>query len=301
METLVGGAILSRLKQQGYENIVGRFGKEPDLTDGALVGAFFSRMTPDYVFLAAGKSGGIRANQKYPAELMLNNLLVDCHVICNAHRYGVKKLLYLASSCSYPRLCPQPMRVESLMTGLLEPTNEAYATAKLAGIKLCQSYQQQYGANFVSVIPANIFGPGDDFSPEDSHVISGLIRKMHEAKLVKADVVEIWGTGSPQRDFIFVDDLADACILVMQKYNEPDCINIGGGSGLSIKELAELVREVVGYPGKLRFDPSKPDGMPMKVLDSRELKEIGWQAKTSMRSGLDQTYRWFLETIKANE
>ena len=294
-QTLVGAAILRQLERQGYPNIVGRPGEEPELTDATQVDAFFARTAPDYVFLAAGKSGGIGANQKYPAELMLDNLLVECHVIHNAYHYGVKKLLYLASSCSYPKHCPQPMRVESLLTGPLEPTNEAYAVAKIAGIKLCQAYRQQYGVNFIVGIPANAFGPGDDFSLEDSHVIAALIRKMHEAKELDLESVDIWGTGTPRREFIFADDLADACIFIMCEYDSSEPINIGGGSDLSIRKLAELIKEVVGYPGELRFDTSKPDGMPLKVLDSSKLKEMGWQPRTPFRSALSVTYDWFLQ------
>ena len=295
-QTLIGAAILRELERQGYMNIGGGPGEAPDLTDAAQVDAFFARTTPDYVFLAAGKSGGIGANQKYPAELMLDNLLVECHVIHNAYRHGVKKLLYLASSCSYPKHCPQPMRVESLMTGPLEPTNEAYAVAKIAGIKLCQAYSQQYGVNFICGIPANAFGPGDDFSLEDSHVIAALIRKMHEAKVLGVESVEIWGTGAPRREFIFSDDLADACIFVMREYSNSKPINLGSGWDLSIRELAELIKEVVGYLGELRFDTSKPDGMPAKLLDSSQLKEMGWQPRTPLRAALLATFEWFLNT-----
>lgn len=294
-QTLIGAAILRELERQGYMNIVGRPGEEPELTDASKVDAFFAQTVPDYVFLVAGKSGGIGANQKYPAELMLDNLLVECHVIHSAYRYGVKKLLYLASSCSYPKLCPQPMRVESLLTGPLEPTNEAYAVAKIAGIKLCQAYRQQYGANFIVGIPANVFGLGDDFSLEDSHVIPALIRKMHDAKLSGAKFVEIWGTGSPKREFIFADDLADACVFIMNEYDGREPINIGSGLAFSISELAELNKEIVSYPGELRFDTSKPDGMPLKVLDSSKLSEIGWRPKTSFPSALSATYDWFLQ------
>ena len=294
-KTLIGAAILRELERQGYTDIVGRPGEEPELTDAAQVDAFFAQTAPDYVFLAAGKSVGIGANQKYPAELMLDNLLVECYVIHSAYRHGVKKLFYLASSCCYPKHCSQPMSVESLMTGLLEPTNEAYAVAKIVGIKLCQAYRQQYGVNFIVGIPANAFGPGDDFSLEDSHVIAALIRKMHEAKELDLESVDIWGTGTPRREFIFADDLADACIFVMREYNDSKLINIGSGSDLSIRELAELIKEVVAYPGKLRFDTSKPDGMPLKVLDSSKLSGMGWQPKTPFRSALSVTYDWFLQ------
>lgn len=295
-QTLIGAAILRQLKQQGYTNIVGKPGEEPDLTDATSVDEFLSRLLPEYVFMAAGKSGGILPNQRYPADLMLDNLLVECNVIRAAYQHRVKKLLYLASSCSYPKHCPQPMRVESLLTGPLEPTNEAYAVAKIAGIKLCQAYRQQYGASFVVGIPANAFGPGDDFSPEDSHVIAALIRKMHEAKLSGAAFVEVWGTGTPRREFIYADDLADACLFVMQNYNGAEPINLGGGTDTSIGELAQLVKEVVGYEGELRFDRSRPDGMPLKVLDSRPLMAMGWKSETSFEKALSATFEVFVQT-----
>ena len=293
---LIGAAILRELDRQGYTNIVSRSVEEPDLTDATQVDTFFARTSPKYVFLVAGRSGGIGANQKYPAELMLDNLLVECHVIHTAYRHGVKKLLYLASSCSYPKHCPQPMRVESLMTGPLEPTNEAYAVAKIAGIKLCQAYRQQYRANFISGIPANVFGPGDDFSLEDSHVIAALIRKMHEAKVLGAESIEIWGTGSPRREFIFADDLADACIFVMREYDGTQPINLGCGSDISIADLAKAVKEVTGFQGQICFDTSKPDGMPVKLLDSSKLKALGWRPKVPFRSALEATYGWFLQS-----
>jgi GDP-L-fucose synthase len=275
---------------------VGKAEEEPRSSDPAQVEAFFARTNPAYVFLVAGDSGGIAANQKYPAQLMLDNLLTECIVIDNAHRYGVKKLLYLASSCVYPRHCPQPMAESWLLTGLLEPTNEAYALAKLAGIKLCQAYNRQYGTTFISAIPANIFGPGDDFSPEDSHVIAALIRRMHEAKNASWDAVDVWGTGSPQREFIFVDDLADACLFIMKQIGEKqNPINIGGGGVYSIKELAELIKRVIGYQGELRFDRTKPDGMPLKVLDSSTLEAMGWKPNTPFDTALVETYDWFLQ------
>lgn len=295
-QTLVGAAVLRELQRQGYTNIIGLPGEVLDLTDAAQADASFDRTAPDYVFLVGEKSGGIRANQKYPALLIRDNLLIDCHIIHSAYRYGVKKLLYLASSCCYPRDCPQPMRVESLMTGPLEPSNEAYATAKIAGIKLCQAYAQQYGTNFICGIPANPFGPEDDFGLEDSHVIPALLRKMHEAKARGAESVEIWGTGRPRRDFIFAGDLADACVFVMRDYdNRAQPINLSGGVDVSIKELATLIREVVAYAGALHFDASKPDGMPFKLLDSSRLREMGWRPKSSLRSALSATYEWFLQ------
>lgn len=294
-QTLIGASLHRELKRQGAVNIVGALGDEPELTDSAQVDAFFFRNRPDYVFVVAGKSGGIGANQKWPAQLMLENLLVACHVIHSAYRHGVRKLFYLASSCSYPKYCAQPMRVESLLSGSLEPTSEAYGLAKIAGIKLCQSYRQQYGVNFISGIPADVFGPGDDFSFEDSHVVAALIRRMHEAKELGVESVEIWGSGAPRREFIFSEDLADACIFVMHEYDDPQPINLGGGSDLSIRELAALIKEVVGYSGELRFDPSRPDGMPMKLLDSSKLISMGWSPKTSFRSAVSVTYEWFLQ------
>jgi GDP-L-fucose synthase len=297
-ETVVGKALLRQLAAGGYFNVIDTSSEEPDLTDGAKVDAYFGATRPDYVFLAAGKSGGIGANQKYPADLMLNNLLIQCQIIRSAQQHGARKLLYLASSCSYPRSCPQPMQVRSLMTGPLEPTSEAYAMAKIAGIKLCQAYQQQHGADMISVIPGDVFGPGDDFGLEDSHVIAALIRKLHQAKIDGAQTVEVWGSGSPRREFVFVDDVADAAIFLMQSYSDPTPVNLGSGSEISIKNIAELIRKVVGYNGQLRFDPTKPDGMPLKALDSSELMAMGWRPKVSLQRGLEETYRWFLDTIK---
>ena len=296
---LIGEAIRTRLRADGYENLLGDPGK-PSLIDAREVEAFFLRTVPEYVFAVGGKSGGIGANQKLPADLMLNNLLVDCHVIDSACRCGVKKLLYMGSSCCYPRACLQPMQVSSLMTGVLESTNEAYATAKLAGIKLSQAYRQQHGIDMISAIPANVFGPRDDFGVEDSHVIAALMVKMHQAKLSQADNVEVWGSGSPRREFIYVADVADAAIFLMNHYSSSVPINLGSGSDASIREIAELIKEVVGYSGELRFDPKKPDGMPFKSLDSSELFALGWQPKISLRLGLEKTYQWYLETCHRN-
>lgn len=300
-KTLIGAAILRQLEQQRYTNIVGKFAEEPELSNADQVDAFFAQTNPEYVFLVAGKSGGIGANQKYPAELMYDNLIVESNVIHTAYRYKTRKLLYLASSCCYPKHCPQPMRVESLLTGPLESTNEAYAVAKIAGIKLCQSYRQQYGVNFIAGIPANIFGPGNDFSLEDSHVISALIRKMHEAKLRNQDSVEIWGTGTPRRDFIFADDLADACIFIMQEYDENEPINLGTNNDFSIKELAILIKRIIRYSGELIFDPSKPDGMPVKILDTSKLHEMGWSSQTLFENSLSRTYDWYSQMNHAGE
>lgn len=291
--TFIGSALLRRLEQLGYGNIVGRPDTEPDLADGSQVEAFFANNGPEYVFLVSGDSGGIAANQTRPASMMLDNLLVECHVIHSAYRHGVKKLLYLASSCCYPKECPQPMKVEHLFTGPLEPTNAAYGTAKLAGLKLCEAYRQQHGVNFLVGIPANIFGPEDDFSLEESHVIPALIRRLCEGKQMGTESIEVWGTGKPQREFLFVDDLADACVFVMREYDGVEPINIGGGTTVSVGELAELVKEIVGYHGNLAFDPSKPDGMPFKALDSSELLNLGWQPTTSLPNALQATYDWY--------
>ena len=284
--TLIGAAIVRRLEHHGYADLCNDVEEEVDLTAARDVEAYFQRVRPEYVFFAAGRSGGIGANMSFPAELMQDNLLSSIHVIDSAHRHGVRKLLYLASSCSYPKLCPQPMRVADLMSGPVEPTNEAYAVAKLAGIKLCQAYRRQYGDDFIVGIPANAFGPGDDFSLENSHVIAALIRKMHEAARRGDDRVEVWGTGSARREFIFADDLADACIHVMLDYCHEEPINLGGGPVLSIGELARTIRRVVGFTGRLEFDPSKPDGMPMKGLESSRLEGLGWRPRVDFEDAL---------------
>ena len=294
-ETLIGSALLRQLDRRGYSGVVGRPGDAPDLTDADQVEAFFSRTSPEYVFLAAGKSGGIRANQRHPAELMRHNLLVACHVIGSAARHGAKKLLYLASSCCYPKHCPQPMAEASLMTGPLEPTSEAYAVAKLAGLSLCQAYRRQYGTPFISGIPADIFGPGDDFDPDDAHVVAALIRRMHEAKVQGTPSVAVWGSGTPRREFLFADDLADACLFVMERYEGEEPINLGGGAQLSIREVAALIQDVVGYRGDVRYDTSQPDGMPVKWLDASRLTSMGWKAATPVRDALAATYQAFLD------
>jgi GDP-L-fucose synthase len=295
-QSLIGAALLGELESQGYGNLLGKYTEGLDLTDPSQVDAYFATTKPEYVFLAAGKSGGIEANRKYPAELMRDNLLTGCHILHSAFRHGVHKLLYLASSCSYPKLCPQPMKEEYLLTGLLEATNEAYALAKISGIKLCQAYRRQYGAPFLCGIPGNAFGPGDDFSEEDSHVIPGLIRRMHEAKQRRAPSFLIWGTGAPRREFIYSRDLAKACILVMKKYEEAEPINLGTGSDISIAELAGLLKEIIDFKGKISFDPSRPDGMPVKLLDSGKLRNLNWKPRTSFRKALEETYQWFLQS-----
>jgi GDP-L-fucose synthase len=295
-DTLLGSALVRELQRHEYSAVSATSADDLDLTDGAAVDAYFRDLRPDYIFLAAGISGGIGANQSSPADLMLNNLLTECQVIRSAQKYKTRKLIYFASSCSYPRACMQPMEVASLMTGPLEATNEAYAMAKLAGIKLCQAYCQQYGAEMISVIPANMFGPGDDFDLENSHVIAALMFKMHHAKISRSKTVEVWGSGMPRREFIYVDDVADAALFLMENYSSDVPVNVGNGSNISIREIAALIREVVHYEGALCFDPTKPDGMTLKTLDSRSLYAMGWRPKTPLRLGLDLTYRWFLKS-----
>jgi GDP-L-fucose synthase len=293
--TLAGAALLDALRTAGYGNLVGTPPDEPDLTVAGQVDDFFGEYRPEYVFLVAGLSGGIRRNQTHPADLMRDNLLVAVHVVQSAHTHGVSKLLYLASSCSYPRLTAQPMGVEALMTGPLEPTNAAYATAKLAGWQLCAAYRQQYGARFLTAIPANVFGPHDDFGPDGGHVIPALIRRTHRAKVQGEPTLTIWGTGTPRREFLYSRDLAEACLFLMDHYEEPEPINIGGGADLSIAETAQAIAEVVGYQGRLGFDIRQPDGMPLKRLDARPLHALGWKPATGFRTALRETYAWFLQ------
>ena len=294
-ETPAGAALVRELERRGHTNLVGQGGDKLELRDPRQVDDFFGTARPEYVFLTGGRTGGIGANRSYPAELMLDNLLVQCHVVHNAYVHGAKKLLYVASSCTYPRHCAQPMKEEYLLTGDLEPTNEAYALAKIAGIKLCQAYAHQYGANFLAVIAGDVFGPGDDFSPEDSHVVGALIGKMHEAKVRDLEYVEVWGTGTPRREFIFVDDLARACLFLMAKYDSHEPINVSSGAVVSIADLAQQIKDAVGYQGALRFNTDRPDGMPMKSLDSSRLRALGWSPETSLASGLKATYSWFLK------
>jgi len=293
-ESLLGGAIRRALLQAGRLPLPASPAAEPELTDPCAVERLFAETRPTHVFLAAGPSGGIAANQRRPVELMHANLLIAVHALAAARRAGVERLLYLASSCSYPRLAPQPMREEALFSGPLEPTNQAYATAKLAGLVLCQAYAQQYGARFQAAIPANAYGPGDDFRPEEAHVIPGLIARLHAAKLAGAPEVAVWGSGAARREFVFAEDLAEAALTVMECAACPDPINLGGGEEVSIAELAERVREVVGYTGRLRFDPGRPDGMPVKRLDGTRLARLGWRPRTPLAEGLARTYRWYL-------
>lgn len=294
-DTLIGHALRKRLCDEGYDNLVGVPPHEPDLMVRGQVEDFFVEYRPEYVFVAAGKSGGIALNRSQPADLMLDNLLVVAHLLDAAHIYEVRKLLYVASSCSYPRQAPQPLRVESLLTGPLEPTNAAYAMAKLAGWQLGVAYRQQHGANFVTAIPGNAFGPHDDFAADTGHVIPALIRKAHEAKQERRPSLSIWGTGTPRRDFIYASDLADACLFVMKHHDGEQPINLGNNTSYTIAEVAHAIAEIVGYRGRLDFEASKPDGMPLKMLDATPLREMGWQPTTDFRTALTETYHWFLQ------
>jgi len=292
---LVGSAILRKLRAEGYTNLVTRTRQELDLRDQAAVNRFFEEERPEYVFLAAAKVGGILANSTYPADFIRDNLLIQTHVIDAAYRYGVKKLLFLGSSCIYPKHAPQPMKEEHLLTGPLEPTNEAYAVAKIAGIKMCQAYRRQYGFNAISLMPTNLYGPGDNFDLQTSHVLPALIRKFHEAKEEGRKEVVVWGTGTPRREFLHVDDLADAALFLMKHYESEEIINVGVGEDISIRELAELIARIVGFEGEIVYDTTKPDGTPRKLLDTSRLFALGWRPKIPLEEGIRQTYRWFLE------
>ena len=287
---MVGSAILRRLQKEGYSNFVLKTSKELDLRNQQAVTEFFAAEKPDYVFLAAAKVGGIVANNTYRAEFLYDNLAIQNNVIHNAYVNGVKKLMFLGSSCIYPKLAPQPLKEEYLLTGPLEHTNEPYAIAKIAGIKLCDAYRDQYGCNFISVMPTNLYGPNDNYDLQNSHVLPALIRKMHEAKVEGKDTVEVWGSGTPRREFLHADDLADACYYLMERYNEPGLVNIGVGEDVSIKELAELVKDIVGYKGKIVFNTSKPDGTPRKLMDVSKLHSFGWKASVSLREGIESVY-----------
>jgi len=292
---LVGSAIYRKLKNEGYTNIVTRTHKELDLTNQQQTQEFFQKERPEYVFLAAAKVGGIKANDTYPADFAYINIMIESNVIKASHDYGVKKLLFLGSSCIYPKLCPQPIKEEYLLTGPLEPTNEAYAIAKIAGLKMCQYFNKQYGTNFISVMPTNLYGPNDNFDLETSHALAAILRKFHEAKINNKPHVEVWGTGNPRREFLHVDDLADAVLHLMNNYDGNEPINIGTGEDLTIKELAQLIKEVVGYEGEIRFDTTKPDGTPRKLLDVTRLHNTGWRHKIELKEGLEFTYQWFKE------
>jgi GDP-L-fucose synthase len=292
--TFIGAAIVRELHRLGHAT-VGE-DDEPDLTERHAVDAFFDRHRPSLVFLAAGRILGIGGNQRHPADLMRDNLLVATHVIDAAQRFGARKLLYLSSGCSYPRLAPQPMRPEAFMTGPLEPTSEYYATAKLAGMKLCEAYRRQYGATFITAVPANPFGVGDDFDPDDAHVIGALMRRMHDAKEAAVPAIEIWGTGQPRRDFLYIDDLGSAAVHVMEKYDGAAPINLTAGQEISIHDLATVIAEIIGYRGEIRFDASRPDGMPLKVFDGAPLAALGWRPRRNLRQALEETYTWFVAT-----
>ena len=292
---LVGSAIVRKLQSEGFSNLIVRSHKELDLLRQTEVEAFFKAEKPEYVFLAAAKVGGILANNTYPAEFIYQNLLIESNVIHSAYDAGVKKLLFLGSSCIYPRDCPQPMKEGYLLSGKLEPTNEPYAIAKIAGIKMCQSYNRQYGTKFVSVMPTNVYGPGDNFDLETSHALPALIRKFHDAKMEGNNVVTVWGSGAPRREFLYVEDLADACLFIMNHYDENEMINIGVGKDITISELSELIKQIVKFNGEIHYDRSKPDGTPRKLLDVNRLDAVGWQPKISLRLGIERTYEWYVK------
>ena len=287
---MVGSAIKRRLEQEGFTNFITRTSSELDLRNQAAVEAFFKEEKPDHVFLAAAKVGGIVANNTYRAEFLYDNLMIQNNVIHQAYVNGVKKLMFLGSSCIYPKLAPQPLKEEYLLTGPLEPTNEPYAIAKIAGIKLCDAYRSQYGADFISVMPTNLYGPNDNYDLQTSHVLPALLRKFHEAKINKAPEVTIWGSGTPLREFLHADDMADACYFLMQRYNEPGPINIGVGEDISIADLARLIQKITGYEGKLTFDASKPDGTPRKLMDVSKLAGLGWKASIPLEEGIRKVY-----------
>ncbi len=295
---MVGSAIVRKLQKEGFTNIVSRTSAELDLRKQQSVADFFATEKPEYVFLAAAKVGGILANNTFRADFLYDNLLIESNIIHSAYVSEVKKLLFLGSSCIYPKLAPQPMKEDYLLTGLLEPTNEPYAVAKIAGIKLSEAYRDQYGCNFISVMPTNLYGQGDNYHLQNSHVVPALLRKFHEAKVGKAEVVEIWGTGAPLREFMYVDDMADASFFLMMHYNERLFINVGTGQEVTISELASIVKDVTGFDGKIIFDTGKPDGTPRKLMDSSRLHAMGWKHKTSLQEGLKLAYKHFLAEIK---
>jgi len=291
---MVGSALSRHLARKGYELISGPKPRA-DLTDQRATVNLLKDLRPDWLFLAAAKVGGIQANATFPADFIYINLMIQTNVLHSAYLAGVKKLLFLGSSCIYPKFAPQPMKEEHLLSGHLEPTNEPYAIAKIAGIIMAQSYNRQYGTNYISVMPSNLYGPNDNFDLENSHVVPALLRKTHEAKMAGAKSLEIWGTGAPLREFLHVEDLADACVFLMENYDSSETVNVGAGTDLSIRELALLVKVVVGYDGEIRFNPDKPDGMPRKLLDVSKIRALGWQPSIALREGLESTYGWYLE------
>lgn len=292
---LVGSAIVRNLEQKGYTNIIKRTHKELDLTSQEQVKAFFKKEKPDYVFLAAAKVGGINANNTYPADFIYENLAIETNVIKAAHDHKVKKLLFLGSTCIYPKNAPQPIKEEYLLSGYLEPTNEAYAIAKIAGLEMCKFFKRQYGDHFISCMPTNLYGPEDNFDLQNSHVLPALIRKFHEAKIENKKEVEIWGTGTPLREFLYVDDMADACVFLMENYDGEEHVNIGTGEELTIRELAETVKEVVAFGGELSFNAEMPDGTPRKLCDVTKLQNLGWKHQIELRDGIEKAYRWYLK------
>jgi GDP-L-fucose synthase len=291
---MVGSALVRRLEAEGFTNLLVCDRSKLDLRDDVAVSKFFGEQRPALVILAAAKVGGIKANNDFPVEFLLGNLQIQNNVIRSAHANGVRKLLFLGSSCIYPKFAPQPIPETALLSGPLEPTNEAYAIAKIAGIKLCQAYAREHGANFISVMPTNLYGPNDNFDLETSHVLAALLRKGHEAKTRKDRKLVVWGSGKPRREFLHVDDLASACLLLLEKYDSPEIINVGCGEDISIRELAELICDVVGFDGELAWDTSKPDGTPRKLLDITKVKALGWKPSIPLRDGIKQTYEWFL-------
>ena len=294
---MVGSAIVRRLKKEGFQNLLLATSSELDLRDQQAVSDFFERGKPDYVFLAAAKVGGIQANNTYRAEFLYDNLMIQTNVIHHSWMNGVKKLLFLGSSCIYPKLAPQPLKEEYLLTGLLEPTNEPYAIAKIAGIKMCDAYRDQYGCHFISAMPTNLYGPHDNYDLANSHVLPALLRKFHEAKLKGEKTVTVWGSGTPLREFLHVDDLADACYFLMEHYDEKGLVNIGVGHDLSIRDLALMIKDITGFEGSLQFDTSKPDGTPRKLMDVSKLHHLGWKEKISLREGIEQVYRVYVESL----
>ena len=290
---MVGSAVMRRLKAEGFSNLVTHDRSQLDLADESAVAKIFAEERADIVIVAAAKVGGIKANNDYPVEFLLENLRIQNNVIRSAYEAGARKLLFLGSSCIYPKFAPQPIPETALLSGPLEPTNEAYTIAKIAGIKLCQAYSREYGANFISAMPTNLYGPNDNFDLETSHVLAALMRKAHEAKERKDEKLIVWGTGKPRREFLHVDDLASACLLLLEKYDSPDIINVGCGEDISIRELAELICDVVGFDGELAWDTTKPDGTPRKLLDVTKLRALGWKPAITLREGIAQTYDWF--------
>lgn len=296
---MVGSAIARQLENDGFDRLLTRARSELDLAEEAAVSSFFARERPDIVILAAAKVGGIKANSDFPVEFLLENLRVQNSVISAAHAHGVDRLLFLGSSCIYPKHAPQPLREDALLTGPLEPTNDAYAIAKIAGIKLCQAYASEYDAKYISAMPTNLYGPGDNFHLDTSHVLPALLRKAHEAKTNGASEIVLWGTGQSRREFLHVDDLARACVFLLQNYDAPEIVNVGCGEDLTIRELAELICEVVGYRGTIVLDSTKPDGTPRKLLDISKLKALGWRPSIPLREGIARTYQWFLENERS--